>query len=59
MRWEFEQVRPHACETGNLASSDEPISAIGFAHGYQSQSHFPRAFRQRFGAGRTSCGKPA
>ncbi|MCZ4288061.1 helix-turn-helix domain-containing protein [Hoeflea alexandrii] len=32
-----------------LASRDEPMSAIAFAHGFQSQSHFPRAFRQKYG----------
>lgn len=27
----------------------QPISDIAFAHGFQSQSHFSRAFRQKFG----------
>jgi AraC family transcriptional regulator, positive regulator of tynA and feaB len=38
-----------ACEKRILASRDEPISDIAFAHGFQSQSHFSRAFRQKFG----------
>lgn len=38
-----------ACERRILASRDEPISDIAFAHGFQSQSHFSRAFRQKFG----------
>ena len=38
-----------ACEKRLLASRDEPIGDIAFAHGFQSQSHFSRAFRQKFG----------
>ncbi|MEM5473462.1 helix-turn-helix domain-containing protein [Hoeflea sp. AS60] len=38
-----------ACEKRILSSRDEPISDIAFAHGFQSQSHFSRAFRQKFG----------
>jgi AraC family transcriptional regulator, positive regulator of tynA and feaB len=38
-----------ACEKRILASRDEPISDIAFSHGFQSQSHFSRAFRQKFG----------
>ena len=38
-----------ACERRILASRDEPISDIAFAHGFQSPSHFSRAFRQKFG----------
>ena len=49
MRWEFEQARLHECEKRLLASRDEPIGDIAFAHGFRSQSHFSRAFRQKFG----------
>lgn len=38
-----------ACQKRILATRDEPISDIAFAHGFQSQSHFSRAFRQKFG----------
>jgi len=42
-------VRLLACQKRILATRDEPISDIAFSHGFQSQSHFSRAFRQKFG----------
>lgn len=42
-------ARLAACRKRILASKDEPVSAIAFAHGFRSQSHFSRAFRQKFG----------
>jgi AraC-like DNA-binding protein len=42
-------ARLEACRKRILGSPDEPISGIAFAHGFQSQSHFSRAFRQKFG----------
>jgi AraC family transcriptional activator of tynA and feaB len=42
-------ARLEACRKRILGSPDEPISDIAFAHGFQSQSHFSRAFRQKFG----------
>ncbi|PHR25623.1 MAG: hypothetical protein COA37_02010 [Hoeflea sp.] len=38
-----------ACRESLLASSGEPLSEIAFSHGFQSQSHFSRAFRHKFG----------
>ncbi len=38
-----------ACRKSLLASAGQPLSEIAFSHGFQSQSHFSRAFRQKFG----------
>jgi len=42
-------ARLSACRKRLLASPEEPISEIAFSQGFQSQSHFSRAFRQKFG----------
>lgn len=42
-------ARLTACRQRILDSRDEPISDIAFSNGFQSQSHFSRAFRQKFG----------
>ncbi|EDQ32752.1 AraC-type DNA-binding domain-containing protein [Hoeflea phototrophica DFL-43] len=42
-------ARLQACRKRILASPDEPVSLVAFAHGFRSQSHFSRAFRQKFG----------
>lgn len=42
-------ARLEACRKRILGSPDQPISDIAFAHGFHSQSHFSRAFRQKFG----------
>jgi AraC-like DNA-binding protein len=42
-------ARLTSCRSRILASPDEPISDIVFSHGFQSLSHFSRAFRRKFG----------